>query len=118
MLEDLGESCGDAPQVGTFDVAVLPTDGEPVVVVPIGEGGVYIRDEDAQWLHYETPELYDLAVDVTEPPEPLVTPVDQPSEPPAPGPGGRPTPTCASPSPTTVTPNPSNGPPTTYDVCP
>lgn len=118
MLEDLGESCGDAPQVGAYDLAVLPTEGEPIVVIPIGEGGVYIRDEDAQWVHYETPELYDLAVDITEPPEPLVTPIDQPPEPPTPGPYGRPTPTCAHPTPTTVTPNPSNGPPTTYDVCP
>lgn len=118
MLEDLGESCGDEPQVGAFDLAVLPTEGEPIVVIPIGEGGVYIRDEDAQWVHYETPELYDLAVDITEPPEPLVTPIDQPPEPPTPGPYGRPTPTCAHPTPTTVTPNPSNGPTTTYDVCP
>jgi hypothetical protein len=117
MLEELGETCGDAPQVAAYDLAVLPTDGEPIVVIPIGEGGVYIREEDAQWERYATPELYELAAsDTTEPPQPLVTPIDQP--PPTEDPTGRPTPTCARPTPTTVTPNPSNGPPTTYDVCP
>lgn len=119
MLEELGETCGDEPQVATFDLAVLPTEGEPIVVIPIGEGGVYIREEDAQWERYATPELYELAAsNATEPPQPLVTPIDQP--PPTADPTGRPTPTptCAHPTPTTVTPNPSNGPPTTYDVCP
>lgn len=123
MLEELGETCGDEPQVAALDLAVLPTDGEPIVVIPIGEGGVYIREEDARWERYATSELYELAAsDSTEPPQPLVTPLDQPSEAATTPPSGEPaeeaTPTCPNPSPTTVTPNPSNGPPTTYDVCP
>ena len=119
MLAELGETCGDEPQVAAYDLAVLPTDGEPIVVIPIGEGGVYIREEDAEWKRYATPELYELAAsDNTEPPQPLVTPIDQPPPTEDPTVRSTPTPTCAHPTPTTITPNPSNGPPTTYDVCP
>lgn len=123
LQEDIGEDCGDEPAVRAVDLAVLPTDGEPIVVVPIGLGGAFIRDEDARWERHSTETLYDQArSNTTESPLPRVTPLDQPppSSPSSgssadPDPGA--TPTCARPSQTTVTPNPSNGPPTTYDVC-
>jgi hypothetical protein len=124
LKEDIGDDCGDEPVVKALDLALLPTDGEPIVVVPIGLGGAFIRDEDARWERHSTESLYDQArSNTTEPPLPRVTPLDQP--PPSTSPSGSSddpdpgttTPTCARPSPTTVTPNPSNGPPTTYDVC-
>lgn len=117
LVEEVGDDCGDEARVVAFDLALLPTDGEPVVVVPIGQAGVYLRGEDARWVRLSIPDLYDLVVTTTsEPPLPRVTPLDQPHESTAPG-EPDPAPTCARPSPTTVTPHPSNGPPTTYDVC-
>jgi hypothetical protein len=119
LREDIGEDCGDEPTVTAADLALLSTDGEPIVVVPIGLGGAFIREEDAHWQLYPTEDLYEQArANVTVPRQPEVTPLDQPPPEPSVDPSGSGTPTCASPSPTTVTPNPSNGPPTTYDVCP
>ncbi|KRF36262.1 hypothetical protein [Nocardioides sp. Soil805] len=122
LVEEVGDDCGDEAHVAAFDLALLPTDGEPVLVVPIGQAGVYLRGEDAAWVRYSIPELYDLvATSTIEPPRPRVTPLDQPQEerePGEPDPTDEQTPTCARPTPTTVTPHPSNGPPTTYDVCP
>lgn len=123
LQEDIGEDCGDEPVVRAVDLALLPTDGEPLVVAPIGLGGALVREEDAAWRLHRTYELDEQArANRTEPPRPDVTPLDQPppSSPSSgsstdPGPGA--TPTCARSSPATVTPNPSNGPPTTYDVC-
>lgn len=123
LLQEIGDDCGDEPTVQAFDIGVLPTGGEPVVVLPVGLGGVYIREEDLRWTRYASADLYDLAADNTTPtPLPQVTPLDQPavdepSEGEGTGGGGQVTPTCANPSPTTVTPNPLNGPPTTYAVC-
>ena len=47
VFEDIGDDCGGPGRITPFDLAVLPTDGEPLVVVPIGQGGLYLRDEDA-----------------------------------------------------------------------
>ena len=81
LVEEVGDDCGDEAHVAAFDLAVLPTDGEPVVVVPIGQAGVFLRGEDAGWVRYSIPELYDLvATSTTEPPLPDVTPLDQPQE--------------------------------------
>lgn len=118
LREGIGDDCGDEPTVTTHDLGLLPTDGEPVVVAPIGLGGAFIREEDARWQLHPTEDLYEQArANVTVPPQPEVTPLDQPPPEPPEDPSGSGTPTCASPSATTVTPNPSNGPPTTYDVC-
>lgn len=122
-ISDESNDCGGSARIESFDLAVLPTGGEPVVVVPLGKGGAYIRDEDAQWELFSIARLRDSALPsvsggrVTQ-----VIPLDQPPPTTDPtghaDPTGRPTPTCAQPTPTTVTPDPSNGPPTTYDVCP
>jgi hypothetical protein len=117
IREDTDE-CGGPDRIAALDLGVLPSDGAPVVVVPIGKGGAIIRDEEARWeLHSTDWLLREVDSNTSEAPPTRARPLDQPPEPPTPGPYGRPTPTCASPSPTTVTPNPSNGPPTTYDVC-
>lgn len=126
--EELGdEECGGPPPVGATDIAAMEVDGDVRVVVALQRGGVWYRDADGTWTVLTPDQLDDRARDV-EPPVPTVTELDAPDEPdrdvgePADpdddGPTGTPRPTCLSPTPTTVTPHPSNGPPTTYDVCP
>lgn len=118
------ESCGDPGSVDAIDVGVLPTDGEPVVVVAVGDGGAFIRREDGQWELYVPDRLFGEAAPAKGDAVLRLRPLDQPNEPATPG---EPTPgdgasgttlACPSPTPTTVTPHPSNGPPTTYLACP
>lgn len=120
VIRDDTDGCGGAGWVKGFDLGVLSSDGEPIVVVPIGEGGAFIRGDDGRWDRYSRDRLYDEAAEQASESKLTLEPLDQPppTEDPTGDPTGEVTPTCATPSPTTVTPNPSNGPPTTYDVCP
>lgn len=114
------DECGDAPEVGAVDIAVMEGDGYVQVVVALLRGGIWVRHVDGSWSVVTTDEMRE-RVRVDEPPLPVVTEVDGPEDPTqelGPDPSVDPSPSCASPTPRTVTPHPLNGPPTTYEVCP
>lgn len=114
---------GEPPRVGVADVAALEVDGAVRAIVALQHGGIWERQVDGTWMVLTPLDLH-AARSEDRPPPPQVTEVDTPDPPE--GSGGpepwtsSPTPTlsCASPTTTAVTPNPSNGPPTTYEVCP
>lgn len=123
-LEQIAEDhddCVGSGRIGAYDLGVLPTEGEPIVVVPIGKGGAYLRERDASWTLHPVEQLFELYGPMTRTTPTRVTPLDQPVEVAPPPPPRQPTevrPTCSNPTPTTVTPDPRNGPPTTYLTCP
>ena len=115
------EECGDPLPVRAADIAAADLDGVVRVVVALERGGLWQRNHDGTWTIL-TIDAIGEAVSRDLPDAPRVREVDAtepPDEPGATPPGtSTPSPPCADPSPTTVTPHPSNGPPTTYEVCP
>jgi hypothetical protein len=119
-------SCHEKPSAWMVWVAVLDTDGAVTVAVTARHAGVWLRAPDGEWQLIPR-DRFDVEP-VEDPPGPVrgrlrtvyVHPArsqDGWSER-TQSPGVTPTPPCASPTQRTVTPNPSNGPPTTYAVCP
>ena len=119
--------CGGDPFTRLVDVAVLPVEGGTEVAVAAKHGGVLLRSPSGEWRRVSTKTL-----EAMDPPEVTETPTgfigtvrnELPPGYPTPGAPESPTPSapsgppCASPTRRTVTPHPSNGPPTSYDVCP
>lgn len=126
ISDDVGtdDGCdGDPPAVGATDIAALRTERGPVVIAALQRGGVWQREATGTWTVLTEGELRRLVAEAPRPPLPTVTELDAPDPPDASdaplGTGtATPGPACASPSERTVTPHPSNGPPTTYPVCP
>jgi hypothetical protein len=121
--------CGGDPVTRLVDVAVLPVEDGTEVAVAAKQGGVLLRSSSGDWrrISHQTLEAM-RPVEVTETPGGFIGTVQDELPPGYPTPGtpepptpGTPTPSgppCTSPTRRTVTPNPSNGPPTSYDVCP
>lgn len=119
------DRCGsDEARVEGDDIAVLGTDGGPVVAVAAAEADLLLRDTSGRWTRRHDLVDYSRSDRPSLLPEELITPVE-----PTPSPTGSPTgpgqppagesePVCPSPSMRTVTPDPRNGPPTSYPVCP
>jgi hypothetical protein len=137
LRDDAGEVCGKPLKLGVGALAVMSTEGGPVVAVTLTNAGVAFRDVEGSWSRLSHDEISDQAVRNTPPsrsaapyrdplkaagrhpitPVEVVTPV---TESPTPTPS-YPTPTgppCERPSLVTVTPDPRNGPASTRLRCP
>jgi hypothetical protein len=114
------DGCDDEPPaIGATDVAAMRVDAGDLVIATLQRGGIWRRDPSGTWTVLTENDVRDLIRDDL-PPPPVVTELDgtdDPDDPDDPG-SGQTEPECPRPSTTTVTPNPSNGPPTTYELCP
>ena len=117
--------CGGDPFTRLLDLAVLPVEDGTEVAVAAKHGGVLLRSPSGEWRR-SPPETLEAMrrsrgdgdrhrVDRDGPQRAAAgLPHTRGAELPV-APAGPP---CPSPTRRTVTPNPSNGPPTSYDVCP
>jgi hypothetical protein len=122
-VEDVDPGCGREASARLTFLAVADVAGVPAVVVTATHLGVWWRGPDGDWDLITRAEIAAAPTDAPGGPSPrgklrvVATPPrsehgqDRPTNTPLP-------PGCASPATVTVTPNPSNGPPTTYEVCP
>jgi hypothetical protein len=128
--------CGDDPAAWFLDLAVLDTDAGTVVMATAKHAGVWLRGPAGDWrLVPRDSLLVDPSTEGDHPDDaesgqvgPVQGRLFVVYVPPArsqddwsertPTPPAEPTFPCASPTSRTVTPHPSNGPPTTYEVCP
>jgi hypothetical protein len=117
--------CGGEPVTRLVDLAVLPAEDGTEVAVAAKHGGVLLRSPSGAWRRVSHQALVAMRPrEVTETPAGFIGTVSNELPPgyPTPEAPGSPsspsTPPCPSPTRRTVTPNPSNGPPTSYDVCP
>ena len=113
------------PSTRLLDLAVLRVDDGTEVAVAAKHGGVLLRSASGDWRRVSDKTLKTMRPPgVTQAPGGVIGTIGNELPPgnPTPGAPGAPTtpagPPCPSPSRRTVTPNPSNGPPTSYDVCP
>jgi hypothetical protein len=125
-LEGHEESCGEVPVSTLTGVAVLD-DGQDVrVVVAASHTGIWIGGPGEEWRRIDGPLRGSVPAPQRERAGPRPRPwlrvvePDPPYEPVRPDgvTATRTRPPCPDPSSRTVTPHPSNGPPTTYEVCP
>ena len=117
--------CGGDPSTRLLDLAVLRVGDGTEVAVAAKHGGVLLRSASGDWRRVSDKTLNTMRPPgVTQAPGGVIGTIGNELPPgnPTPGAPGAPTtqagPPCPSPSRRTVTPNPSNGPPTSYDVCP
>ena len=132
LRDDAGEVCGAPLKLGVGNLAVMGTQGGPVVAVTLVNAGVAFRDVDGSWSRLDHNEIRDQAV-ANAPPSRSAAPYQDPwkaagrhpimpvevatpvTESPTPSPPGLP---CERPSLVSVTPDPRNGPATTRLQCP
>lgn len=125
-VEGVDPGCGDDASAWMVRIAVMDVDGEVTVAVSAKHAGVWLRGVDGSWRL--VPRQAFEVDPVRVPSGPVRGRLQVVYVPPArsqdgwvelsPTPSSSPSPACATPSMRTVTPNPSNGPPTTYEVCP
>jgi hypothetical protein len=117
--------CGGDAVTRLVGVAVLRVTDGTEVAVAAKQGGVLLRSPSGDWRRVSHQTLEAMRPPgVTKTPRGSIrtVPNELPPGYPTPGAPGSPSspaePPCPSPTRRTVTPNPSNGPPTSYDVCP